>query len=661
MLRSCLLGLILLAVGGCGDSTPQDGDDLGPDAGGNPPASDAGANPRGDATVDPSGDASLANDGATPAHDAAAQPADGSNAATTPSTYELRVAKSGTGARYGSVSSNITGIDCGPDCSGLYPPDSKVVLSAAIDPVAGTFVGWSGADCAGTGPCEVTIAQAMEVTAEFHLVSYSLTVSRSGLGSGSVSATGIDCGNDCSETFPYGSVVSLTAKPGTYSALKQWSGGGCSGHAACQVTITEATQIHAEFEIPKYTLTVSKSGTGYGSVSGPGGLSCGATCARDYTAGENIVLTAQASTNPASDDSTFIGWSGAGCSGTGTCSVKLSAATTVSAIFALKPNIAFVTSTTQNGKLGGLDGADALCQQRAKEGNLAGTYKAWLSSSTTNAIDRIGNASGWVRPDGRPVASTQQSLVYGKLYYPIRLDEQGVDRGGVGVFTATTMGGENWGNTCTDWTANGSSQVTMGRSDSAGIMFTDFGIGPCSLLQGLICLGVDRAAEVVAPAAQAGMRKAFVTAQHWTPAGGLSAADAFCNEQAAPLEGNFKALLATTTSSAASRFTGSSGWSRADNVPLAATAEEFMSADYWDAPLNLPPEQAYQMGNNGVWSGAATLDAVGTTATTCNNWTSSAGTGSTGMAGSSEVDLARNFPGTSNCNVTYIYLFCLED
>ena len=69
-----------------------------------------------------------------------------------------------------------------------------------------------------------------------------------------------------------------------------------------------------------FTLTVSKAGTGTGTVTGPG-FDCGADCTQSYPEGTaiNVTLTA----NPA-PGSTFSGWSGAGCSGTGTCTVNQS-------------------------------------------------------------------------------------------------------------------------------------------------------------------------------------------------------------------------------------------------------------------------------------------------------------------------------------------------
>lgn len=92
-------------------------------------------------------------------------------------------------------------------------------------------------------------------------------------------------------------------------------------------------------------------------------------------------------------------------------------------------NRAFVTSTTHVlGALGGLAGADAICNQRAAAAGLDGTYVAWLSSSTASAASRLANASGWVRTDGKPFAKSRGDLLAGRLLYPLELDETGTRR-----------------------------------------------------------------------------------------------------------------------------------------------------------------------------------------------------------------------------------------
>lgn len=77
-----------------------------------------------------------------------------------------------------------------------------------------------------------------------------------------------------------------------------------------------------------YTLSVSKAGTGSGTVtSSPAGIDCGSTCAHAYSTGTQVTLSAAPAVG-----SSFAGWSG-GCSGTGTCSVAMSATESVAATF----------------------------------------------------------------------------------------------------------------------------------------------------------------------------------------------------------------------------------------------------------------------------------------------------------------------------------------
>jgi len=78
-----------------------------------------------------------------------------------------------------------------------------------------------------------------------------------------------------------------------------------------------------------FTLQVSKNGTGGGTVtSSPTGISCGTTCSRSFSGGTSVTLTAV----PASG-SVFAGWSGGGCSGTGSCTFQINNNVTVTATF----------------------------------------------------------------------------------------------------------------------------------------------------------------------------------------------------------------------------------------------------------------------------------------------------------------------------------------
>lgn len=164
------------------------------------------------------------------------------------------------------------------------------------------------------------------------LTNFTLTAAKTGTGTGTVSGTGINCGADCNEVFPWGTVVALTATPNAGSAFTGWSGGGCSGIGTCIVTVSANTTVTATFTLQQSMLTVTRSGAGTGTVtSDVGGINCGVTTC-SATLANNTVVTLTA--NPAMG-STFGGWTSGGCSGTGTCVVTLTMATTVDALFNL--------------------------------------------------------------------------------------------------------------------------------------------------------------------------------------------------------------------------------------------------------------------------------------------------------------------------------------
>jgi bacillolysin len=81
--------------------------------------------------------------------------------------HELTVARTGSGS--GKITSNPAGIDCGLDCSESFLAATLVTLTAAPDS-GSVFFGWGDA-CAGNMPtCEVTMDEAIAVTAVFNLL-----------------------------------------------------------------------------------------------------------------------------------------------------------------------------------------------------------------------------------------------------------------------------------------------------------------------------------------------------------------------------------------------------------------------------------------------------------------------------------------------------------
>jgi hypothetical protein len=77
-----------------------------------------------------------------------------------------------------------------------------------------------------------------------------LNVSRTGTGTGTVTSTpgGIDCGEECGEQYPLGTLVTLTASPTPGSAFVGW-GGACSGASIqCKVPMSAARTVTARFD-----------------------------------------------------------------------------------------------------------------------------------------------------------------------------------------------------------------------------------------------------------------------------------------------------------------------------------------------------------------------------------------------------------------------------
>jgi len=164
--------------------------------------------------------------------------------------------------------------------------------------------------------------------------SYLLTVTKDGTGTGIVSAstgTFLWIGNTGTAVYPdYGMQVTLHAAASGGSTFAGWSGEGCSGTGDCTVTMTAARNVNATFTVYTYVLTVTKTGKGSGTVEvAPGVLTwAGKTGTATYNYNTQVTLT------PTADPgSTFTGWSGEGCSGTGNCMVIMTVPRAVDAAF----------------------------------------------------------------------------------------------------------------------------------------------------------------------------------------------------------------------------------------------------------------------------------------------------------------------------------------
>jgi Fe-S cluster biogenesis protein NfuA len=228
-----------------------------------------------------------------------------------PVTYPVTVAKAGTGS--GTVGGG-----------GNFAAGATVTLTAT--PATGsTFAGWAPSPCAAsfTMPANALVCTGTFTAAP---VTYRLTVTKAGTGTGTVSGNGIACGTDCVEDVASGTRVPLTAAAAAGSVFAGWSG-ACTGTAGCEVTMDALKTVTATFNrIPSVALTVVRYGSGT-VTSTPAGISCGTDCREPYPTGTSVTLTA----TPAAGY-VFGNWSGA-CTGTGACVVTMNTAKRVTATF----------------------------------------------------------------------------------------------------------------------------------------------------------------------------------------------------------------------------------------------------------------------------------------------------------------------------------------
>jgi hypothetical protein len=78
---------------------------------------------------------------------------------------------------------------------------------------------------------------------------YSLTIAKSGTGSGTISSSpaGVSCGPTCTQYFAAGSSVTLSATAAPGSTFEGWSAGKCTGKAACAISMNTNQTLTANF------------------------------------------------------------------------------------------------------------------------------------------------------------------------------------------------------------------------------------------------------------------------------------------------------------------------------------------------------------------------------------------------------------------------------
>jgi alpha-tubulin suppressor-like RCC1 family protein len=249
--------------------------------------------------------------------------------------FRINVTKSGSGS--GTITSQAAGIECGATCTADFPYNEVVRLTAVAAP-GSRFASWSQGSCLGNpfvDICDVRVDRIKNVNVAFAL-ERTLDVSVGG-GGGTVTGLGIDCPGDCSEVRTHGSTTTYTATPAAGAIFMGWSG-ACTGMSlTCSVTMDANKTLTATFG---YGLSINKGASDNGSVAVSfGGFNCTSSwCDFAIPANTEVTLTATPSAGWV-----FDGWSGA-CSGTGTCTVTMNQARSVTAAFKGASSVTLVTT-----------------------------------------------------------------------------------------------------------------------------------------------------------------------------------------------------------------------------------------------------------------------------------------------------------------------------
>ncbi len=524
----------------------------------------------------------------------------------------------------------------------------------------------------------------------------------------------IDCGTMCTETFDRTTTaptLSFTAQPDTDFSFASWTmapAAACTGGASsatCALTLDASVPgntvgtpyTYTAGYAALYTVSYARTDIDYGpgwSANGLGTLSSdqGASCssapctAVDHVASGTMVTVTATGSNVIGQGHASARFTGSVCtggtidssSGAATCTFTVSGNITVPVTFSAH-NYAFVSSTVfSSGNLkgsaaDGLSGADASCQADAAAAHLPGTFVAWLSSSSKNAIDRLGSGSGWIRADTLPVFRGETEIAgTGGLLYPITLTPSGAAGASNVMFTNTSSNGQApmaGAMPCDDWTSDmpvsgdgiyiGSQTGSTATWSNAGALLA----GACDGMSfNLYCFGTDIDYDMSAITPPAGSRAAFLSVGSFTPATGKSIADldAVCTAEAGSFPGHtFLAFATDGTNPAESRFSATGKpWARRDGVLLVSTTSVLLSAT---ASLNA----AWDVFSNGtyattgdfdVWTGALSPAGAAADANDCVAWADPTNNGIVGVVS----DRSSFFTGNTDPCTNAHHVLCLE-
>lgn len=244
------------------------------------------------------------------------------------------------------------------------------------------------------------------------------------------------------QTVDHGAAATFTVTPDVgYIAAASGCGGTLAGNLYTTAPIVAPCTVTASFA-RAYALSVAKSGTGSGTVAGPG-IDCGNDCKETYASGTQVPLAA----NPAAG-STFAGWSGS-CTGTGACNLTFNAAKAVTATFRIKT---YLIAATASPLAGGTvtctpnpvsHGGKSACSATPKTGYAFSGFSGACSGPTCTLTDVVAaqSVTGNFAPKTYPIATAANPAAGGS----VTCAPNPVSHGGTSLCTAAPNAGYAFG------------------------------------------------------------------------------------------------------------------------------------------------------------------------------------------------------------------------
>jgi hypothetical protein len=365
---------------------------------------------------------------------------------------------------------------------------------------------------------------------------------------------------------------------------------------------------------------------------------------------------------------------------------------------------AFVTSLKGSGNIPSwpgstgataLDRADSICRARAAAAALpnAATYRAWLSTATTDAYCHVQGLNGtkasacngasqpgggpWYLVNGITPFTPDLATLTGPdrvVYRGVYLDEFGdevLDAYDGHVWTGTGPDGTRWPQDCSGWTT-GSGDVGgwFGTARGGSPSWTDWGWHGCSNTKRLLCFEPG-ASETPSTGWFPGSL-AFVTSADglgnlsmWPAAGGqvgIDAGDAICRSLAEaahlPEPTSFFAWLSDDFTDAGDRLTVNGPFRRIDGFSIAGSKADLLNGTTANS-LHIDENGTYVQQAHRAYTGTA---ADGTaTGFDCNNWTNEiSGSGTYGYANLARDDSWTAYADNGGCYGDH-HLLCFSN